>query len=504
MSDATVAAALRSTAPLVVIEAPAGCGKTYHGAAYARDMAKASHDRLLVVTHTHAACSVFAARTAGLGSHVEIRTIDSLIAQIGSAYHDGLGLPADIGAWTRLTKDGHRILASRVAQLLARYPIIPEALAARYPTLICDEHQDSSADQHAIVMALRHQGARVRVFGDPMQHIYKDDAALGASPPCDWPTFVGQADAYAELSNPHRWSDGCRELGAWTLAARSTLKAGGRLDLTRDLPTNVTVAYAENVSRNAQGYQLDDARSVYGAERKSSSLLILARHNHVVRACRGMFGRRLPIWEGHTRKALEALINAIRDASGQAGPIAVAVVSFVGAIGKGFSASAFGDRFEKEAYDGCVANCRGKPAMIQTLAKYIVDQPDHRGVAAMLRRLADLKGVDPSFQDVEFDHHSEFWDAVRLGAFDDLDVGFAEITNRRTYSRPLPPAKAISTIHKAKGLECGGVILLAGDIKSFPEKPDARCLLYVALSRPKDRLHIIASRTAPSPLFIVR
>ena len=29
MSDATVAEALRSAAPLVVVEAPGGCGKTY-------------------------------------------------------------------------------------------------------------------------------------------------------------------------------------------------------------------------------------------------------------------------------------------------------------------------------------------------------------------------------------------------------------------------------------------------------------------------------------------
>ena len=503
MSDASVAAALHSTAPLVVIEAPAGCGKTHQGAAYARDMAQGTRERLLIITHTHAACGVFADRTTGLGRHVEIRTIDSLIAQIGGAYHAGLGLPADIAAWTRRTKHGHKILAARVAQLVARYPIVAAALATRYPTIVCDEHQDSSADQHAIVMALLRQGARVRIFGDPMQHIYKDDAAQGVSPPCDWAVLVGQANAFADLDTPHRWSDGCNALGQWTLSARATLKAGGKIDLTRDLPASVSVAFAENIARNAQGYQLNDAKSVYAAEKKSDSLLILARHNHVVRACRGMFGRRLPMWEGHTRKALEILVDAVRDANGAPVIIAAAVVAFVGATGKGFSPSAFGNQFEQEARELCAKARRGKPATIQELAKHIVDLPDHRGVAAMLRHLAELKGSDSGFSDVAFDHHSEYWDAVRLGNFDDLEAGLAEITNRRTYSRPSPPAKAISTIHKAKGLECRGVILLAGDVKSFPEKPDARCLLYVALSRAKDRLHIVASRTTPSPLFIV-
>src|SRR5262249_18283289 len=68
-----VRAALRSDAALVVIESPAGCGKTHQGADYAREVAAASgSDRLLILTHTHAACSVFSDRTKGSGSRVEI------------------------------------------------------------------------------------------------------------------------------------------------------------------------------------------------------------------------------------------------------------------------------------------------------------------------------------------------------------------------------------------------------------------------------------------------
>lgn len=73
-----------------------GCGKTTSGADYAREAALTGvGSRLLILTHTHAACSVFAERTRGVGSGVEIRTIDSIIAHIASAYHIGLGLPAD-------------------------------------------------------------------------------------------------------------------------------------------------------------------------------------------------------------------------------------------------------------------------------------------------------------------------------------------------------------------------------------------------------------------------
>lgn len=102
MSDEDVAALLDSAAPLVVVEAPAGCGKTYQGANHARRMASSSpHGRVLILTHTHAACAVFAKETRGARNRVEIRTIDSLITQIAAAYHKSLDLPADPSAWVR-------------------------------------------------------------------------------------------------------------------------------------------------------------------------------------------------------------------------------------------------------------------------------------------------------------------------------------------------------------------------------------------------------------------
>src|SRR3546814_11035575 len=91
MSDASVAEALRSSARLVVVEAPGGCGKTYQGASYARDIAPSLGDgRLLILTHTNAACDVFAARTLGLNRRVEIRTIDGRLPEIDCAYNKAL------------------------------------------------------------------------------------------------------------------------------------------------------------------------------------------------------------------------------------------------------------------------------------------------------------------------------------------------------------------------------------------------------------------------------
>jgi len=503
MSDRTVAKTLRSDAPLVVVEAPAGCGKTHQGAEYARDVATASPGRVLIVTHTHAACNVFTERTAGVGRRVEIRTIDSLIAQVASAYHGGLGLPADIGAWTRRTPKGHAQLAARVARLVDRHPMVAAAIAVRYPTIICDEHQDSSGDQHAVVMALLRQGSRTRIFGDPMQHIYKEDQKSAASATCDWTMLLKGADACASLTTPHRWSGGCSELGRWTLEARATLKAGSQIDLTGALPRSVKVVLAENISQKAQGLRYSEGKPIFDVEKRAQSLLVLTRYNEATRSCRGMFYRRLPLWEGHTRSALEQLIDDLHAAQSDAATVAGATVRFLGKVGKGFTKKAFADRFEREAREGCLTACKGKPALLQELASFVVGQPDHRGVAVMLSKLYALRGSDPAFREIEIDHFSEYWDAVHLGRFDDVEAGLAELTNRRTFVRPKLPAKAISNIHKAKGLECGNVILMPVDAKTFPDKHDARCLLYVALSRAKDGLTIVASKANPSPLLRV-
>lgn len=68
---------------------------------------------------------------------------------------------------------------------------------------------------------------------------------------------------------------------------------------------------------------------------------------------------------------------------------------------------------------------------------------------------------------------------MRLGDYESPDIGLTEITSRRTYTRPSPPARAISTIHKAKGLDCESVILLPANADTFLDKEEhaARCTL---------------------------
>jgi hypothetical protein len=508
MSDASVAALLRSDRPLVLIEASAGCGKTFQGAAYARDVAGTiGRGRLLILTHTHAACGVFAERTRDAGTKVEIRTIDALIGQIATAYHKPLQLPASLASWAwQDNGKGFEIMAGKVATLLMHQPMIAQALARRYPVVICDEHQDSSGDQHTVVMAMHRGGSLLRVFGDPMQRIYgmqsdKEARADGER----WEAL--QREAVCEkLSHPHRWDDGCPALGKWILEARTCLENGQPINLAGDRPPSLQVIVADNVASHRGIYQLsrDHRRPIDQLVDSAKQLMILASQNDLVTGLSAFWGRRIPIWEGHTRDALATLVTVLREKAGDAEALAAGMVAFVGDVAAGFNRTSHGNRLIQEVRAGCVRQTTGKPANIQAIAQRIVDDPSHMGVATaldLLRSLIDNKAA--GFDTIKIDRRVEFKDATRLGQFDSPDEGFAEIARKRAYIRPAPPARVLSNIHKAKGLECDNVLVMGCERTQFSTTSYARCRMYVALSRAKKSLTFVVPSTNLSPLLKV-
>jgi len=506
MSDAAVAKLLRSNEPLVIIEASAGCGKTYQGAAYARDVVSSiDTGRLLILTHTHAACAVFAERTQGAGSRVEIKTIDALIAQIATAYHKPLGLPRDLSSWAwHDNGQGFDIMAAKVAAFLRLRPMVARALAQRYPIVICDEHQDSSVDQHTVVMALRDGGAVLRIFGDPLQRIYGAKTDKGAQADRERWEALKSAGAIDKLDVPHRWKDGCPALGEWILSVRTCLESGRPIDLTGPLPASLRILIGNNTAQTRTSYQLskEQRTPIDKLVRDSDQLMILASQNDLVSALRAFLGRTIPIWEGHTREALTALVNVLRTGNGDAEALAGGLVAFVGAVAVGFSKSSHGDRLIEEIRSMAARPTTGKPANIQAIARSLLADPSHTGAAAALDLIRTfIEAKASGFDTVKLDLRTEFKDAIRIGQFSSADEAFAEISRKRSYARPSPPKRVLSSIHKAKGLECDNVLLMACDKAQFTTTSYAKCKIYVALSRAKNSLTLVIPDTNPSPLF---
>src|SRR5207249_893158 len=134
-------------------------------------------------------------------------------------------------------------------------------------------------------------------------------------------------NAFGELDQPHRWSQGSDLLGEWILTARSALNTGGQIDLRGNLPPGVSCLVAENQAPKHGGYVLADGagRPIHSLVNATNSILVLASQNKTVNALRAFFGRRLPIWEGHVRDNLFALVGAIQKNKGDAVSIAKAV-----------------------------------------------------------------------------------------------------------------------------------------------------------------------------------
>ena len=78
-----------------------------------------------------------------------------------------------------------------------------------------------------------------------MQKIFRNDDMDGACAPYDWEELKTLASRFEKLDFPHRWKNGCTDLGRWTLRAREALKDGGKIDL-RNRPPSLTVVFAEN------------------------------------------------------------------------------------------------------------------------------------------------------------------------------------------------------------------------------------------------------------------
>lgn len=503
MTDDEITYLLRSTNSLVVIEAPAGSGKTHQAASYAADVvASLNSGKLLVLTHTHAACSVIAERTKAYRNKIDIRTLDSMISIIASAYRLSLNLPEDVSAWAR--QNGYESLATKVAHLLRSNPMIAKHLAKLFPIIICDEHQDANEAQGEIVKMLGNQGALLRVFGDPMQIIpggrrQNDEVALGLA---RWNALKDNA-VFGELEIPHRWKDSNPALGEWIFRVREGFKNGQSLDLTTSLPKGVSVQFAENGSIVHSRYQLipENWNELNALLNVDKQLLLMAVTNMTVQSLRGTFRRRFPIWEGHTRNNLEKFIESLDSASVNFENKSLAYVVCLKSLLVGFSDSKYGDRLIREINDPS-DNPRGQiPPQLKIMAEFIRADQSHVGFAKATEYLRGLiTKKSEGFSDLHIDYQREFDDLIKLKDYDDPMKGFANIAQRRSRSYPKPPRKTLSTVHKAKGLEAESVVIFACDNDHFPNTLMKRNLLYVALSRATESLTIVVSRNNRSLL----
>ncbi|HXS46451.1 MAG TPA: UvrD-helicase domain-containing protein, partial [Solirubrobacterales bacterium] len=220
--------------PLLLIEAPAGYGKTHEAVNAARTIAPTLPvgRKVLFLTHTNAARETFNRRLWG-GAAV-MKTIHSLAAELVELYAAPLDLPRPLDPFHG--RPPFRDMIRLATDILERRPEVALGLAVRHPVILVDEYQDCDEDQHRFIQVIAAAApTRLRLFGDDLQAIYDFDGT-----PVDFAAMI-ETSPTVRLATPWRWR-GQDDMCAFIVEARRALAAGEPVDLT-DPPSCVTVGH---------------------------------------------------------------------------------------------------------------------------------------------------------------------------------------------------------------------------------------------------------------------
>jgi len=482
---------LHSDAPIAVVEAPAGCGKTHSAVEYAKQAAADfKKGNILLLSHTHAACSVFETRTRDRSNRINVNTIDSFCMQLVSPYAAALNLPSPLERHVGNHPGGVRYdhLPEKAVELLTRAPSIASVVAACYPVIILDEHQDASIAQHKIMQILNEVGgSKLRIFGDPMQAIYDDDEGI-----VDWPYLWETAHGRHMLDTPHRWADNI-PLGNWILDSRTALKAGQRVRADKKI---ITVTSATGLA----GFRRISDRStcsqiIHQFQRLQGSKVILAFGNDMVRSIAEVSAWRIIINEGARIEALEDFVGKIITTNGKPSTMASDFLDFMADMGAGLGDDV---RNPLKGRLGTVRINKQRAGQNQTSfldpLEFIYASPDHKGIA---------QAAKAYFQQPPHNYQVRRAEPIRilisLGASEDPRLVLSTLARARR--NKTPPDAMVSTIHKAKGMEFDHVLVLPVDRHQYPQNAKAAKTLYVALSRARRSIHLVTSSDSPSPHF---
>lgn len=523
---------ITSTAPILVVLGGAGTGKTTTAVAAARTCLEATDQRLdaarreairrderlplpasqraLFLSFSRTAVAQVLDRSApvvgSVGHRLEVATFHGFAWRVvtGFGVHHGHPAPQTVlseanrrvpGAPPGLTYD-QLIPAARA---LLKIPKIRDHYASRYAIVICDEFQDTDAQEWDFLQSIAPAARRI-LLGDVNQCIYK--FKVGVDP-------------------------------ATRIAAASAMPGAVRIDLPpvshRD-PSGVLPAAADAarvrsfnhpaIRRAADTGRLRVTRITDGiGHAQVVDLTREARHR----------GHTVAVFT-HTNAATSALSDALTDAG-----LAHEQVGFGEAYGEALAAQLALIRFALNhrpapvrrnlaVYIAAVHGGKKLPplanhmlnganaALERAIASLATDLGNAGGIAPDIDRVADL--VAGAWARVGTTRGEETWNQAarrtrgalrRLGEDHDLAPVTAELLNAR--DRSLVGNQAgrrrtvqVMNLHQTKGREADTTILLLGADDYYGGEgepfPDGSRLLYVVMTRARHQAHIVVPATS--------
>ncbi|HYH17984.1 MAG TPA: UvrD-helicase domain-containing protein [Azospirillum sp.] len=499
MSLADLRRGLRSAAPTVLVEAPAGCGKTYEAADLARDIVDElpPGGQVLLLAHTNAAVQEFSRRTQGLRSCVRVTTIDSFCLELVEPYAAALGLPTPLRRAIGPGRDriGFGQLAPKAMELLTRAPTIARLAAARHPLIILDEHQDARPEQHAVIRRIADVGAvRLRIFGDPMQAIYErgDERSIG------WDEIEREADLRFRLGIPQRWRD-APDLGDWIMFARAELCSGRPLPL-RECPPCVRVVRVPDLPDPGFGrglpHLLSQPLQSFLRRRVDGRVAILARRNAFVWGLHMAAYRGVVVNEGSDCENAYWALDQAMAAVGNPEGLSAVLVALLDRISNGMTAARQRALAKALGEQGIAVGRNQEMRAFMLAFQPIYDDP---GLCAFCAVAGAILRSPPEWLTIRLPEALRLLGQLRPADGEDpRDALDATIMARK--QAPRRPTRSVGTVHKAKGWEFDHVLIGGFSASHFADDLQGRRLAYVALSRATRSVEILVPGMAPSPL----
>lgn len=489
-----VAERIAGPEPTLLIEAPAGHGKTYQAVAAARRLGDGLErgQSVLLLSHTNAAANEFTGRSGS--SRTLVQTFDSLACNLVERYasHLGIALPLQPER-VHLGQPTFAEIRRLAGQLLHDAPAIARGLAYRHPIILADEFQDSTLDQYRILEELRGAGQiRLRLFADDLQAIFDFSDEL-----VSWNQLTEQ-HPLVQLDHGYRW-DHAPELRDWLTNARACLRAGTPISLT-DLPASVVANRWEGAAPGPR--QKGNSPRCYEALRRlrcSGHVAFLVRSRSHASELRVRVPQlKASLHEaGEVEEPLERLEMA-RVAEGKPAELSILLVETLQKWGTGITNALKAQLNEACQSDAINLGRKKKAAPLAAICQIIYNQPDQLGFVRAFDEAVQQRselGWTPIHKDLIYLLMSAGADA----GTNDLAVAMQARAQARR-RRPVG-GRRLMTIHKSKGREFETVVLPYVAANSFKiDARDAR-LLYVAMTRATRHLHLMLPSENPSPWF---
>ncbi len=402
--------------------------------------------------------------------------------------------------------------------VLAQEPAVARELGARFDHVLVDEYQDTNTLQAEILLAMKPDGAGLCVVGDDAQSIYSFRAAT-VDNILEFPSRFPTPAASVTLDHNYRSVQPILD-AANTLMAESDRGFPKRLESGRSsaqMPWYVTVEDDRNQSLYVVE-QILAAREAGTPLKRQAVLMRSAHHSDALEV--ELVRRNIPYVKYGGLKFLESahvkdMLGVLRWIDNPRHRLAgFRTLQLLPGIGPAIAERCLQTLEDAEFSFAALADCRVPAAAAEDWAALVALVGELRGAREWAGQMARVRAwYEP--------HLERLYEAaqVRRGDLEQLELLSAQSPTRERFltDMTLDPPQAtgdeagpplqdedyliLSTVHSAKGQEWDNVFVLNVSDGSFPNefaagKPERveeeRRLLYVAITRAREDLHLIA------------